>query len=188
MPRRTKILATLGPGSSHDQGIRDLIIAGVNVFRLNFSHGTAEEHTQRAETIRRIGKELKTPVGILWDMQVPKIRIGSFAEDKKIKLSEGCTFTLDSQMDPELGNQDRVYIAQELLEDIEQSNILLLDDGRLTLEVTEKTHHAVTCSVVQGGVLSSKKGVNKFGGGLSAKALTEKDKADIKTASALRTD
>ena len=188
MPRRTKILATLGPGSSHDQGIRDLIIAGVNVFRLNFSHGTAEEHTQRAETIRRIGKELKTPVGILCDMQGPKIRIGSFAEDKKIKLSEGCTFTLDSQMDPELGNQDRVYIAQELLEDIEQSNILLLDDGRLTLEVTEKTHHAVTCSVVQGGVLSSKKGVNKFGGGLSAKALTEKDKADIKTASALNTD
>ena len=109
MPRRTKILATLGPGSSHDQGIRDLIIAGVNVFRLNFSHGTAEEHTQRAETIRRIGKELKTPVGILCDMQGPKIRIGSFAEDKKIKLSEGCTFTLDSQMDPELGNQDRVY-------------------------------------------------------------------------------
>jgi len=188
MPRRTKILATLGPGSSDDQAIRDLIIAGVNVFRLNFSHGSAEEHTQRARAIRRIGKELKTPVGILCDMQGPKIRIGSFADDSKIQLSEGSTFILDSQLDPELGNDHSVFIAQELLEDIEQSNILLLDDGRLTLEVSEKTHHAVACRVIQGGVLSSKKGVNKFGGGLSAKALTEKDKSDIKTAAALNTD
>ena len=138
MPRRTKILATLGPGSSDDQAIRDLIIAGVNVFRLNFSHGSAEEHTQRARAIRRIGKELKTPVGILCDMQGPKIRIGSFADDSKIQLSEGSTFILDSQLDPELGNEHSVFIAQELLEDIEQSNILLLDDGRLTLEVSEK--------------------------------------------------
>jgi len=89
MPRRTKILATLGPGSSHDQGIRDLIVAGVNVFRLNFSHGSAEEHTQRAETIRRMGKEFKTPVGILCDIQGPKIRIGSFADDKKNSACRG---------------------------------------------------------------------------------------------------
>ena len=83
MPRRTKILATLGPGSSHDEGIRELIVAGVNVFRLNFSHGSAEEHTQRAQTIRSISQALKTPVGILCDMQGPKIRIGSFTDDKK---------------------------------------------------------------------------------------------------------
>ena len=188
MPRRTKILATLGPGSSDDQTIRELIKAGVNVFRLNFSHGSAEEHCQRALTIRTIGRALKMPVGILCDMQGPKIRIGSFIDDQKIHLDDGSTFTLDSQLDIEGGHQDAVYIAQELLEDIDQDSILLLDDGRLTLQVRVKTDNAVQCTVVQGGVLSSKKGVNKFGGGLSAKALTEKDKADIKTAASLHTD
>jgi pyruvate kinase len=188
MPRRTKILATLGPGSSDDHSIRELIKAGVNVFRLNFSHGSAEEHCQRALTIRSIGIELKSPVGILCDMQGPKIRIGSFIDDQKINLEDGSTFTLDSQLDIEGGHQDAVYIAQELLEDIQKDSILLLDDGRLTLQVSVKTDHAVQCVVTQGGVLSSKKGVNKFGGGLSAKALTEKDKADIKTAAALNTD
>jgi len=188
MPRRTKILATLGPGSSDDHSIRELIKAGVNVFRLNFSHGSAEEHCQRALTIRSIGIELKSPVGILCDMQGPKIRIGSFIDDQKINLEDGSTFTLDSQLDIEGGHQDAVYIAQELLEDIQKDSILLLDDGRLTLQVSVKTDHAVQCIVTQGGVLSSKKGVNKFGGGLSAKALTEKDKTDIKTAAALNTD
>ena len=188
MPGRTKILATLGPGSSDDHSIRELIKAGVNVFRLNFSHGSAEEHCQRALTIRSIGNELKSPVGILCDMQGPKIRIGSFIDDQKINLEDGSTFTLDSQLDIEGGHQDAVYIAQELLEDIQKDSILLLDDGRLTLQVSVKTDHAVQCIVTQGGVLSSKKGVNKFGGGLSAKALTEKDKADIKTAAALNTD
>ena len=188
MPRRTKILATLGPGSSDAESIRRLIVAGVNVFRLNFSHGSAEEHSQRAHTIRDIGKTLKTPVGILCDMQGPKIRIGSFIDDKKIDLKEGDKFTLDSQLDPEKGDEKAVFIAAELLEDINQSDILLLDDGRLTLQVSVKTQHAVACIVTQGGVLSSKKGVNKFGGGLSANALTDRDKADIKTAAALNTD
>ena len=188
MPRRTKILATLGPGSSDAESIRRLIVAGVNVFRLNFSHGSAEEHSQRAHTIRDIGKALKTPVGILCDMQGPKIRIGSFTDDKKIDLKEGDKFTLDSQLDPDKGDKKAVFIAAELLEDINQNDILLLDDGRLTLQVSVKTHHAVDCIVTQGGILSSKKGVNKFGGGLSADALTDKDKADIKTAAALNTD
>ena len=178
----------MGPASSSDSSIRGLIETGVNVFRLNFSHGSAEEHTLRAQAVRRIGKELKTPVGILCDMQGPKIRIGSFIDDQKIDLADGSLFTLDSQLDPELGNDKAVYIAQDLLEDIDQNDILILDDGRLTFEVKVKTEHAVTCTVVQGGILSSKKGVNKFGGGLSAKALTEKDKADIKTAAALHTD
>ena len=188
MPRRTKILATMGPASSSDSSIRGLIEAGVNVFRLNFSHGSAEEHTLRAQAVRRIGKELKTPVGILCDMQGPKIRIGSFIDDQKVDLAHGSLFTLDSQLGPEQGNDKAIYIAQDLLEDIHQNDILILDDGRLTFEVKVKTEHAVTCTVLQGGILSSKKGVNKFGGGLSAKALTEKDKADIKTAAALHTD
>ena len=108
--------------------------------------------------------------------------------DKKIDLKEGDKFTLDSQLDPDKGDKKAVFIAAELLEDINQNDILLLDDGRLTLQVSVKTHHAVDCIVTQGGVLSSKKGVNKFGGGLSADALTDKDKADIKTAAALNTD
>ena len=108
MPRRTKILATLGPGSSDEANLTKLIKAGVNVFRLNFSHGSAEEHTERAMTIRKIAKSLQMPVGILCDMQGPKIRIGSFANDAKIDLAEGDIFSLDSSMDKEAGNQDAV--------------------------------------------------------------------------------
>ena len=188
MPRRTKIVATLGPASNNESTIRQLITAGVNVFRLNFSHGSAEEHTQRAETIRAVARELKTPVGILCDMQGPKIRIGSFANDMKISLANGDMFRLDSQIGLEEGDQNGVSIKSELLEDIDVDDILLLDDGRLTFTVESKDDHSVLCRVTQGGPLSSKKGVNKFGGGLSAPALTDKDKADIKTAAALNTD
>ena len=188
MPRRTKIVATLGPNSSDEQSIRALIEAGVNVFRLNFSHGTADDHRQRAVSIRKLGRVLKMPVGILCDMQGPKIRIGRFAQDRQFNLENGSTFCLDSQMPVDAGNGDGVYIAQALLEDIEQGSVLLLDDGRLTLQVRVKTAYSAVCTVVQGGILSSNKGVNKFGGGLSANALTEKDKADIKTAATLNTD
>jgi len=188
MPRRTKIVATLGPASNDEKTIRQLIEAGVNVFRLNFSHGSAEEHTLRAETIRAVADELKTPVGILCDMQGPKIRIGCFANDMKISLANGDMFRLDSKIGLHEGNQDGVFIDSELLNDIGVDDILLLDDGRLTFTVESRNDHSVTCRVTQGGPLSSKKGVNKFGGGLSAPALTEKDKADIKTAAALKTD
>jgi pyruvate kinase len=188
MPRRTKIVATLGPASNDEKTIRELIKAGVNVFRLNFSHGSAEEHTLRATTIRAVADELKTPVGILCDMQGPKIRIGSFANDMKISLANGDMFRLDSQIGIQDGNQDGVFIDSELLKDIGVDDILLLDDGRLTFTVESRDDHSVICRVTQGGPLSSKKGVNKFGGGLSAPALTEKDKADIKTAAALKTD
>jgi len=188
MPRRTKILATLGPASSDESCIRELILAGVNVFRLNFSHGTADEHCLRAKSIRKIAQELKTPVGILCDMQGPKIRIGSFIDDIKIDLTDNDRFILNSQIGINSGDQNGVYIASDLLADIGVDDILLLDDGRLTFKVESRDDHSVTCRVVQGGVLSSKKGVNKFGGGLSAPALTEKDRADIKTAAALNTD
>lgn len=188
MPRRTKILATLGPQSSDPDSIAKLIRAGVNVFRLNFSHGSAEEHTQRANLIRDLGRSLNTPVGILCDMQGPKIRIGNFANGENILLAPGDKFILDSTIDPQLGSQQGVYLDRQLLEDINQGDTLLLDDGRLTLRVEEKYPRTAHCVTIQGGVLSSKKGVNKFGGGLSASALTDKDKADIKTAAALNTD
>ena len=188
MPRRTKILATLGPQSSDPDSLTKLIGAGVNVFRLNFSHGSAEEHTQRAKLIRSLGQSLNTPVGILCDMQGPKIRIGSFINGENILLAPGDTFVLDSTIDPQLGNQQGVYLERELLEDINTGDTLLLDDGRLTLRVEKKSPRTAHCVTIQGGLLSSKKGVNKFGGGLSANALTDKDKADIKTAAALNTD
>lgn len=188
MPRRTKIVATLGPASNSEKTIRELIQAGVNVFRLNFSHGSAEEHTLRAQTIRAVAAELETPVGILCDMQGPKIRIGSFANDMKINLANGDMFRLDSEIGLEQGDQNGVFIDSELLKDIGVDDILLLDDGRLTFTVESRDDHSVMCRVTQGGPLSSKKGVNKFGGGLSAPALTDKDKADIKTAAALNTD
>ena len=167
MPRRTKIVATLGPASNDEKTIRQLIEAGVNVFRLNFSHGSAEEHTLRAETIRAVAGELKTPVGILCDMQGPKIRIGCFANDMKISLANGDMFRLDSQIGLHEGNQDGVFIDSDLLNDIGVDDILLLDDGRLTFTVESRNDHSVTCRVTQGGPLSSKKGVNKFGGGCS---------------------
>ena len=188
MPRRTKIVATLGPASNDEKTIRGLIKAGVNVFRLNFSHGSADEHILRAATVRAIADEMHTPVGILCDMQGPKIRIGAFRNDMKIELQDGATFCLSSKIAIGGGDQDAVHIDSDLLKDISVGDILLLDDGRLTFNVTSRDDFSVTCLVVQGGVLSSKKGVNKFGGGLSAPALTEKDKADIKTAAALRTD
>ena len=108
MPRRTKILATLGPASSDESCIRELILAGVNVFRLNFSHGTADEHCLRAKSIRKIAQELKTPVGILCDMQGPKIRIGSFIDDMKIDLADNDRFILNSQIGINSGDQNGV--------------------------------------------------------------------------------
>ena len=166
MPRRTKIVATLGPASNDEKTIRGLIKAGVNVFRLNFSNGSADEHILRAATVRAIADEMHTPVGILCDMQGPKIRIGAFRNDMKIELQDGATFCLSSKIAIGGGDQDAVHIDSDLLKDISVGDILLLDDGRLTFNVTSRDDFSVTCLVVQGGVLSSKKGVNKFGGGL----------------------
>lgn len=188
MLRRTKILATLGPASNTADCIRDMIVAGVNVFRLNFSHGDAETHVNTATKVRDIARELKVTIGILCDMQGPKIRIGSFTDDSPVMLAAGSTFTLSSEINPAMGNQSGVYLSQALIEYIDVDDILLLDDGKLSLTVTSATKTSVTCNVEQGGLLSNKKGVNKRGGGLSADALTEKDKADIKTAASLNTD
>jgi len=141
MPRRTKILATLGPATHHKQGIRGLILAGVNVFRLNFSHGSAEEHSMRAAMIRQIALELETPVGILCDMQGPKIRIGSFTNDMKIDLAENDSFVLNSQIGVDAGDQNGVHIDSDLLNDIDAGDTLLLDDGRMNFIVESRNSH-----------------------------------------------
>lgn len=184
--RKTKIVATLGPSSSSEEMLARLIAAGVNVVRLNFSHGTAEEHIARAEIVRRIATKLNRPIGVLCDLQGPKIRIGKFLEGK-ITLKTGDLFTLDANCP--LGDQDQAGLDyKELPSEVEEGTVLLLDDGRITMQVDRVQGSKIYCVVLAGGVLSNNKGINKQGGGLSAEALTGKDKADIKTAVALEAD
>ncbi len=184
--RRTKIVATLGPSSTSEEMLARLIVDGVNVVRLNFSHGTAEEHIARAETVRNIALKLNRPIGVLCDLQGPKIRIGKFV-DGKITLKTGDLFVLNANC--KLGDQDQVGLDyKELPNEVNEGTILLLDDGRITMQVDRVSSSKIYCVVLAGGVLSDNKGINKQGGGLSAEALTEKDKEDIKTAVALEAD
>jgi pyruvate kinase len=179
-------VATLGPSSSSEEMLARLIVEGVNVVRLNFSHGTAEEHIARANIVRNIATKLNRPIGILCDLQGPKIRIGKFAEGK-ITLKPGDLFMLDANCP--LGDQGKVGLDyKELPNEVAEGTVLLLDDGRITLQVDRVTSSKIYCVVLAGGVLSNNKGINKQGGGLSAEALTEKDKEDIKTAVALEAD
>lgn len=184
--RRTKIVATLGPSSTSEEMLARLIVEGVNVVRLNFSHGTADEHIARADIVRKIATKLNRPIGVLCDLQGPKIRIGKFAEGK-ITLKTGDLFTLNANC--KLGGQDQVGLDyEELPNEVEEGTVLLLDDGRITMQVDRVNGDKIYCLVLAGGELSNNKGINKQGGGLSAEALTEKDKADIKTAVALDAD
>ncbi len=186
MLRRTKIVATLGPACSDPKVLDRMIESGVDVVRLNFSHGTAEEHQQRCELVRSLAKTRGRAVGVLVDLQGPKIRIGKF-RDGKITLAAGDKFILDAEC--MLGDQTRVGLDyKELVRDVARGTTLLLDDGRIEMWVEEVHGHEVHCKVVQGGILSNNKGINRKGGGLSASALTEKDVEDIKTAARLKAD
>lgn len=186
MMRRTKIVATLGPASSNPDILRQMIEAGVDVVRINFSHGTKDEHIASAEQVRSLAHSLGRTVGVLADLQGPKIRIGKFAQGK-ITLKAGEEFILDAEC--ELGNQERVGLDyRELPNDVEAGTVLLLDDGRIVLTVTKVRESEIYCEVLQGGILSNNKGINRKGGGLSAPALTAKDLQDIKTATILRAD
>jgi pyruvate kinase len=163
-----------------------MITAGVNVVRLNFSHGLAADHIQRAQTVRLIAAKLNRPIGVLCDLQGPKIRIGKF-ELGKISLKTGDLFTLDA--DCELGDQYHVGLDYKTLpQEVGADTLLLLDDGRITMQVDRVIGNQIHCIVLSGGVLSNNKGINRQGGGLSADALTIKDREDIKTAVALDAD
>lgn len=184
--RKTKIVATLGPSSSSEEMLARMIIAGVNVVRLNFSHGTAEAHIRRAEIVRNIAAKMGRPVGVLCDLQGPKIRIGKF-EQGKITLKTGDIFVFDA--DCEVGDQYRVGLDYKSLpQEVSEGTVLLLDDGRITMQVDRVKGHQIHCVVLNCGVLSDHKGINRQGGGLSAEALTAKDREDIKTAVALEAD
>ncbi|NNM69040.1 MAG: pyruvate kinase [Gallionella sp.] len=187
MLRRTKIVATLGPASSSQKVLEDMIRAGVDLVRMNFSHGTAQDHMKRAETVRAAAVAVGRTVGILADLQGPKIRVRKFENDK-IVLNKGDAFILDAAFDG-LGNQQRVGLDyKELPEDVDPGTVLLLNDGMLEFHVTAVKGTEVHCVVVRGGVLSNNKGINRKGGGLTAPALTDKDKEDIKTAALIKAD
>ena len=187
MPRATKIVATLGPASNTPEILEAMIRAGVNVVRLNFSHGTAQDHIDRATMVRDAARRAGTEVAIMADLQGPKIRVGKFAAGKTM-LENGQPFVLDASR-TEPGDNGGVGLDyKELPRDVKPGDTLLLNDGLLVLKVDAVRGAAVHTTVVMGGELSNNKGINKQGGGLTAPALTGKDMDDIRTAMALKAD
>jgi pyruvate kinase len=190
MLRGTKIVATIGPASSDYEMLVRMIRAGVDVVRLNFSHGTAQDHIDRAAAVRRAAAECGREVAIMADMQGPKIRVGKF-EDGKVHLEVGAKFILDAKWgeNGELGNQERAGLDYKgLPRDVRPSDKLLLNDGLIVLIVDRVVGHEIHTTVRVGGVLSNNKGINRQGGGLTAPALTAKDMEDIKTAMSFQAD
>lgn len=188
MYQRTKIVATLGPATDKPGVLEALIEAGVNVVRMNFSHGVPDDHRQRALEVRKLAKKHGRHVAVLGDLQGPKIRISRFKENA-ITLAEGDSFVLDAELAKEDGSQESVGIDyKELPEDCRAGDVLLLDDGRVVLLVERIAGTQIQCKVKVGGILSNNKGINRQGGGLSAPALTVKDLEDIKLAADIDVD
>jgi pyruvate kinase len=188
MPQRaTKIVATLGPASNTPEMLEAMIHAGVNVVRMNFSHGKAQDHIDRADMVRAAAKRAGREVGIMADLQGPKIRVGKFA-DGKVMLEPGQSFVLDASR-TEPGDLSGVGLDyKELPRDVKAGDVLLLNDGLIVMTVDKVAGDAVHTTVKLGGELSNNKGINKQGGGLTAPALTAKDMEDIKTAMSLQAD
>ncbi|MEY4590643.1 MAG: hypothetical protein RL497_2719 [Pseudomonadota bacterium] len=188
MIRRTKIVSTLGPASDEPGVLERLIVAGVNVVRLNFSHGSPEDHLQRCLLVRELAAKHNVYVAVLGDLQGPKIRVSRFANGP-IKLAVGDKFVLDAALAKDAGDQHCVGIDyKELPNDVVPGDLLLLDDGRVVFRVESVAGTKIFCEVTVGGTLSNNKGINRQGGGLTAPALTDKDLADIKTAVAIGVD
>ena len=184
--RTTKIVATLGPASSSPEVLTQLVAAGIDVVLLNFSHGTADDHKSRVDTLRGLIEHSGRTVGIMADLQGPKIRVGKFA-GSKVLLKTGQPFVIDAEC--ELGDSNGVGLDYpELVNDVGQGDVLLLDDGRIVMDVDHVDGTQIHCLVRHGGELSNNKGINRQGGGLSAPALTPKDMEDIRTAASLDID
>jgi len=185
--RATKIVATLGPASSDPKLLEQMIRAGVNVVRLNFSHGKGQDHIDRAKLVREAAQRAGREVAIMADLQGPKIRVGKFA-DGKVQLEPGMKFILDAAR-TEPGNLEGVGLDyKELPRDVKPGDTLLLNDGLIVLTVDQVKGDQVHTTVKLGGELSNNKGINKQGGGLSAPALTAKDMEDIRTAMSFQAD
>jgi pyruvate kinase len=177
--RRTKIVCTIGPATSSEAQLEALIRAGMNVARLNFSHGALEEHAAVIERVRALSSRLKTSVAILQDLQGPKIRTGTLKGGQPVTLMDGATFTITTREVE--GSAEMVSTTYKLLpEDVKVGDRILLDDGLLELRVLGSNETDVQCTVVHGGVLKEHKGINLPGVAVSAPALTEKDRADLK--------
>ena len=175
--RQTKIVATLGPASSSDQVIRDLFIAGVDTFRLNFSHGSHEDHAARYHTIRKIEQEFGRPIGILADLQGPKLRLGQF-KDGFVDVAPGHIITLDN--DPMPGNATRVYMPHpQIIDSLQIGDPLLVDDGKVSMVIIDKKPNAVVAKIINGSRLMDRKGVNLPGTIIDMSVLTEKDRKDL---------
>lgn len=188
MLRRTKIVATLGPATDDKETLREMIEAGLDVARLNFSHGEADEHRRRAKLLRETAAECGRDVGIMGDLQGPKIRVRRF-RDRSVKLEDGDSFFLDCMLGYEEGTADGVSVALDTLHnDVAKGDILLLNDGMIELQVDRVEGTRIHTVVTTGGILSDHKGINKKGGGLSADALTEIDRQNIELAAELEMD
>lgn len=186
--RRTKIVATLGPASSSAEVIEEMIRSGVDMFRLNYSHGSHEEQKHRYDLIRSCSKKVGRIVSVLADLQGPKIRTGKFKEGR-VQLIKGEQFILDADLPSRDGTNERVGITyKNLPNDVKPGDLLMLDDGRVELKVEEVRGAEIICTVGYTAELSNNKGINLKGGGLSAPALTDKDREDLKAAVALGVD
>jgi pyruvate kinase len=186
--RRTKIVATLGPATDDPRVLTEMVRAGVDVVRLNFSHGAVADHARRLELVRAAALAAGRYVGVLGDLQGPKIRIDRFV-DGKIHLADGAEFTLDAGLAVNAGTERSVGIAYKRLpSDVFAGDVLLLNDGQISLQVLEIDGERIKTRVLVGGELGNNKGINRQGGGLSAGALTDKDRADIGIAASLNVD
>ena len=178
----------MGPATDTPAVVERLVAAGVDVVRLNFSHGSPEEHQRRADLVREASKKVGRHVAILGDLQGPKIRIDRF-KNGQVTLAEGAPFVLDAGLDRNAGDEQAVGLTYKALpNDVTAGDTLLLDDGRLVLKVEKVEGEKIHTTVVHGGILSNNKGINRQGGGLSAEAITDKDRADIRTAAAIGVD
>ncbi len=186
--RRTKIVATLGPATDTSRQLDGLINVGVDVVRLNFSHGTPEDHKMRAARVRERSEALGRCVGILGDLQGPKIRTEKFASGA-VQLHNGAEFVLDASLASDAGDKNHVGITYKPMPgEVREGQTLVLDDGRIVLKITRVVGPEIHTRVMTGGVLSNNKGINMRGGGLTAPALTDKDRHDIKTAAEIGVD
>ena len=188
LPRRTKIIATLGPATDDRAVITALLKAGVDAVRVNFSHGEAEEHVRRTRMVREVSKRMRYYVGVIGDLQGPKIRVERFTAGR-VNLEEGQTFTLDPGLGRNDGDEQRVGLTYpDLYKDVKVDDVLMLDDGRIVLRVKESDRGGIVTTVEQGGILSGNKGVNRRGGGLSAPSITDKDHEDVRLAAEIGID
>jgi pyruvate kinase len=186
--RRTKIVATLGPATDDERVLTDMVRAGVDVVRINFSHGAAADHARRLDLVRTAAARAGRYVGVLGDLAGPKIRIDRFAAGK-VELADGAAFALDASLPVDAGTDQAVGIAyKKLPSDVLAGDVLLLNDGQISLQVLGVEGPRIRTRVLVGGELSNNKGINRQGGGLSAGALTDKDRDDIRAAASLKID